>query len=199
MNKNPKFLRYGLALTGAMLLGACTVIPTAPYVMALPGTGVPIERFRSDDLLCRDYAFIQIGGKSAEAASRESAVTSAAVGTAVGALAGAAIGGNAQGAAVGAGAGLLFGSLVGTDAARTSGIGTQRQYDNAYIQCMYAKGHRVPVPANMSYSKPAPQASEAVIPPPPPPPVSSPSLSPSPSSKAPPPPPPGPPPPPPPK
>lgn len=176
MEKIFKFPRYGMAIAGATLLAACTVIPTAPYVMALPGTGMSMERFRSDDMLCRDYAYMQIGGKSAEAASRESAVTSAAVGTAIGALAGAAIGGNAQGAAIGAGTGLLFGSLAGTDAARTSGIGTQRQYDNAYIQCMYAKGHRVPVPANMSYSRPAPQASEAVtsptatrvVPPPPP-------------------------------
>ena len=175
MNTKSKFPRYGVILAGSLLLGACTVIPTAPYVMALPGSGVPIERFKSDDLMCRDYAFMQIGGKSAESASRESAVTSAAVGTAIGALAGAAIGGNAQGAAVGAGTGLLFGSLVGTDAARTSGIGTQRQYDNAYIQCMYAKGHRVPVPANMSYSRPvpasgtvnAPTASGSIPPPPP--------------------------------
>lgn len=175
MNTNSKYPRYGVMLVGSLLLGACTVIPTAPYVMALPGTGMSMERFRSDDMLCRDYAYIQIGGKSAEAASRESAVTSAAVGTAIGAIAGAAIGGNAQGAAVGAGTGLLFGSQVGTDAARSSGIGTQRQYDNAYIQCMYAKGHRVPVPANMSYSRPAPTsetvnapATSGAIPPPPP-------------------------------
>lgn len=168
MNKTPKFSHYGLMLVSAALLSACTVIPTAPYVMALPGTGMSMERFKSDDMLCRDYAYMQIGGKSAESAARESAVTSAAVGTAIGALAGAAIGGNAQGAAVGAGTGLLFGSLVGTDAARTSGIGTQRQYDNAYIQCMYAKGHRVPVPANMSYSRPV-QTSNPVIAPPPPP------------------------------
>ena len=82
-------------------------------------------------------------------------------------LAGAAIGGNGQGAAIGAGAGLLMGSAVGSDSARASGVGTQRQYDNAYIQCMYSKGHRVPVPANMSYSAPV-RAQDAGIPPPPP-------------------------------
>ena len=158
--------RVGL-LAGTVVLGACTVMPTGPSVMVLPGTGQSFERFHNDDAACRQYAFVQIGGKSTQAAANEAAVASAVVGTAVGAAAGAAIGGNAQGAAVGAGTGLLVGSAVGSDTARVSGYGTQRQYDNAYIQCMYAKGHRVPVPGNVSYSKPV-KAMEAGIPPPPP-------------------------------
>lgn len=153
-------------LGAALLVGACTVMPTGPTVMALPGTGQGFDRFRADDAECRQYAHYQIGGKTAGESARESAVGSAVVGTAVGALAGAAMGGN-QGAAVGAGAGLLMGSAAGTDAARASGTGTQRQYDTAYIQCMYSKGHRVPVPANMSYSAPV-RAQDAGIPPPPP-------------------------------
>lgn len=161
-------LRKSALLSSVLMLGACTVMPTGPSVMVLPGTGQSIERFREDDASCRQFAFVQIGGKNAQAASRESAVTSAAVGTAVGAVAGAAIGGNSQGAAVGAGAGLLMGSATGSDAARHSGYGTQRQYDNAYIQCMYAKGHRVPVPGNMSYAKPPVRARDVGIPPPPP-------------------------------
>lgn len=162
--------RRPLAVVGAaLLLGACTVMPTGPTVMVLPGTGHSIERFRADEAWCRQDALMQIGGKNANEAARESAVSSAAVGTAVGALAGAALGGNSQGAAVGAGAGLLMGSAVGSDAARASGYGTQRQYDNAYVQCMYTKGHRVPVPAGMGYSRPARSiGSDAGIPPPPP-------------------------------
>lgn len=155
------------AISGALLLGACTVMPTGPSVMVLPGTGQSFERFRDDDASCRQYAYYQVGGKSADQAASQSAVTSAVVGTAVGAAAGAAIGGGREGAAVGAGAGLLFGSAVGSDAARSSGIGTQRQYDNAFIQCMYSKGHRVPVPGNMAYPKPV-RATDAGIPPPPP-------------------------------
>lgn len=154
-------------LGGALFLGACTVMPTGPSVMVLPGTNQTFDRFRADDMDCRQFAYMQIGGKTAADNARESAVTSAVVGTAVGALAGAAIGGNNQGAAVGAGAGLLMGSTVGSDASRASGAGSQRQYDNAYIQCMYSKGHRVPVPANMSYSAPV-RAQDAGIPPPPP-------------------------------
>lgn len=153
-------------LIPVIFLGACTVIPTGPSVMVLPGTGQSIERFREDERICRQDAYFQIGGKTAGQAARESAVTTAAIGTAVGAVAGAAIGGN-QGAAVGAGAGLLVGSAVGADSARSSGYGTQRQYDNAYIQCMYTKGHRVPVPGNITYAKPV-KAADAGIPPPPP-------------------------------
>lgn len=149
----------------ALLLGACTVMPTGPSVMVLPGTGQPFERFRADDIDCRQYAYAQVGGKTAQDNARESAVTGAAVGTAVGAVAGAAMGGG-RGAATGAGVGLLLGTAVGADASQSSGVGTQRQYDNAYVQCMYSKGHRVPVPANMSYS-PTSRAPGSNIPPPP--------------------------------
>ncbi len=42
----------------------------------------------------------------------------------------------------------------------------QRRYDYAYIQCMYATGHRVPVPGQFTGSPPAGKP-----PPPPPPPA----------------------------
>ncbi|HEU0199407.1 MAG TPA: hypothetical protein VFR86_03140, partial [Burkholderiaceae bacterium] len=45
------------------------------------------------------------------------------------------------------------GSAVGADEARGSYRGTQRQYDGAYYQCMYAAGHKVPVYGN--YAQPA--------------------------------------------
>ncbi|NTV69702.1 MAG: hypothetical protein HGA71_06085 [Azonexaceae bacterium] len=160
-------------VVGAVFLGACTVLPTGPSVMVLPGTGYSIETFREDDGYCRQYAHIQIGGKTAEDAARESAVTSAAVGTAIGAVAGAAIGGH-RGVGTGAGVGLLMGSAVGSDSARASGIGTQRQYDNAYVQCMYTKGHRVPVPANMAVPRASARTPDTNNPPPPPPPPGSP-------------------------
>jgi hypothetical protein len=154
-------------LLGALLLSACTVLPSGPSVMTLPGSGRTLESFRADDLFCRDYAYQWIGGKTASQATQQSTVSSAAVGAAVGAVAGAAIGGDARGAAVGAGVGLLAGTAAGSEAGRASGVGTQRQYDNAYIQCMYSKGHRVPVPANMASQRPV-RAADAGIPPPPP-------------------------------
>ena len=159
--------KYWILALGAVGLGACTVMPTGPSVMVLPGTGRSMDNFRYDDNECRQYAYAQIGGKTAQQAANESAIASAAVGTVIGAVAGAAIGGS-QGAAVGAGTGLVAGSAVGLSTGQASGYGSQRQYDNAYIQCMYAKGHRVPVPAGMSYSNPVRQGTDPAIPPPPP-------------------------------
>jgi hypothetical protein len=156
-----------LAGLGTLLvLAGCASAPSAPSVMALPGTGRNFDDFRYDDASCRRYAFEQNGGVSAEQRSRESAVTSAAVGTAVGAAAGAALGGR-DGAAAGAGAGLVMGSVIGIDSAQRSGYGTQRQYDNAYVQCMYAKGHRVPVPAGMVVNPPPAVSGSPSVPPPP--------------------------------
>ena len=98
-DKKTRFPRLTV-LAGALLLGACTVLPTGPSVMVLPGTGQSMERFREDDQYCRQYSHIQIGGKTAGEASRESAVTSAAVGAAIGAVAGAAIGGDGYAAPI---------------------------------------------------------------------------------------------------
>lgn len=163
--------RIGLVILSCAVLAGCVSAPTGPSVMVLPGSGRSFDDFRMDEGVCRRYALEQNGGATAQQSSQESAVTSAAVGTVVGAVAGAAIGGQ-QGAGVGAGTGLIVGSMVGAGAAQQSGWGTQRQYDNAYIQCMYAKGHRVPVPANMATHSAAPASAPAGaaagVPPPPP-------------------------------
>ena len=158
-------------LIALVALGACTTIPIGPSVMALPGTGKNFDQFRADDAVCRQSALDQVGGATANETAVESGVKSAAAGAAVGALAGAAMGGH-QGAGVGAGMGLLVGSAAGANAGRGSGYGSQRRYDHAYIQCMYAKGERVPVSGQMSeparsYAPPPPP--NAYAPPPPPP------------------------------
>jgi hypothetical protein len=137
--------------------------------MVLPGTGMPFEQFRNDDAVCQQYAFSQVGGTTPNQAAVSSGVTSAAVGTALGAAAGAAFGGG-RGAAIGAGSGLVAGSLVGAGAAGSSMYEGQQRYDAAYIQCMYAKGHQVPVSAGQ-FSGGTPQRAVSPvthIPPPPP-------------------------------
>ena len=142
----------------ALGVAGCTTIPTGPSRMALPGSGKDFDQFRADDASCRQYA-LDASGATPTQTQENSAVKSAVVGTAVGALAGAAIGGSSQGAATGAGVGLLFGALAGASAGDQSGYAVQRRYDNGYTQCMYAKGHRVPVPAGMSrqvQAQPAP-------------------------------------------
>lgn len=138
-------------LTVVLALGACSSLPSGPSVMALPGSGQTLNSFRNDDAWCREEALRLIGGKSTEQRANEAAMGSAAVGTAIGALAGAALAGR-DGAAVGAGVGLLAGSASGAEQSRHSGYGSQRQYDQAYIQCMYAKGHRVPMAAETARS-----------------------------------------------
>lgn len=151
-----------------LALAGCVSMPTGPSMMALPGTGKTFDQFRFDDSECRQYSYAQIGGNTPERAAADSGVKSAAVGTLIGAAAGAAINGG-QGAAVGAGVGLAGGALAGTGAAEQSGSTLQRRYDIAYTQCMYSKGHRVPVTGNfVSPSDRGPVA--APNPPPPPPP-----------------------------
>jgi len=137
------------AALATLLLGACASYPSGPSVMALPGSGATFEQFQGDDAHCQAYAQ-RATGMSAQGAAEQSAVNSAAAGAAVGAAAGALIGAasgdTGQGAAVGAASGLLVGSAAGADSYAASGSRTQNRYDMAYVQCMYAKGHQVPVP-----------------------------------------------------
>src|SRR6202047_1017183 len=137
-----KYSRFAL-LASLTWVSACSVLPTTPSVMALPGAGKTFDQFRADDASCRQFALEQVGGVSANQAATTSALGSAALGTALGAAAGAAFNGG-HGGAVGAGAGLLAGGLIGSGTAQTSAYETQRRYDSAYLQCMYAAGDRVP-------------------------------------------------------
>jgi hypothetical protein len=134
--------------------------------MVLPGTGKSFEQFRIDDALCRQFAYEQVGGVTAQQAAQKGAVSSAVIGTALGAAAGAVIGsasGDAgAGAAIGAGSGLIIGSAAGTGYATESYYEAQQRYDYAYIQCMYAKGNKIPV-----YGGYISQPSSAPPPPPP--------------------------------
>ena len=165
-------LKSALILMPAIFLSACVSVPDGPSNMALPGTGKSFDQFRGDDASCRQFAHGQVGGTTANQAANNSFVGSAAVGTLLGAAAGAAVNqGNSAG--VGAATGLLMGSAIGANQANLSSYETQRRYDHAYIQCMYAKGHRVPVYGNYGTQQPAyhsPSRAPAAYPPPPPPP-----------------------------
>ena len=144
--------RLSSALVTALVLSACTSFPTGPGMLVLPGTGKSFDQFRFDEADCRQYASSQIGGKTANEAVTDSGVKSAVIGTAIGAAAGALIGGrNSTG--IGAGTGLLIGSVTGAGTGEGSGRNLQQRYDFAYQQCMYAKGHRVPVSGRLDYSR----------------------------------------------
>lgn len=176
-------------VAAAMLLTACATVPSGPSVMVLPGQGKGFDQFQSDDFGCRQWAAQQTGTTPSDVSTRNT-VTGAAVGALLGAAAGAAIGaagGRAgTGAAVGAGVGLLGGTAVGAGSAAPAATSMQRRYDAAYMQCMYAKGHQIPVSrgSHSSYSQPA-----VAPPPPPPPPAATPPGIPPPPAGMPPPPP----------
>lgn len=162
MNRRIVFAAFGL-----LGLAGCAHMPSGPSVMVLPGSTMSFEQFRQDDYVCRQYASASVGASPNQAAA-DSQVGSAVAGAAVGAAAGAALGGGG-GAAIGAGTGLVAGSMVGMGESRGAAYATQEGYDNAYIQCMYGKGHRVPVSGQFSDAyQSAPVRSAAPIPPPPP-------------------------------
>jgi hypothetical protein len=162
-------LTFRILSTAAVLtLGACATVPGGPSIMSLPGTGKSFDQFRADDFECRQYASSQVGGTTPNQASADSGVRNAAIGTAVGAAAGALMDGS-SGAATGAGVGLLFGTLAGSSAANASSYTMQQRYDIGYTQCMYAKGHKVPVSGRFAAATERPAPRRHNTPPPPPP------------------------------
>jgi Glycine-zipper domain len=159
---------------GVLLIG-CATIPTGPSVLVLPGQGKTLDRFQHDDAVCRQWSSQQIGTTRQQAVT-ESTVTGAVVGTTLGAATGAAIGAAAgspgTGAAVGSAVGLLGGTAAGAQQGEYSGWELQRRYDVAYMQCMYTKGHQIPVPRGYqrprtSWNQGSSEPHQAAIPPPP--------------------------------
>jgi len=160
---------FAVLLAAAALLGACTTVPTGPSVMVMPGPGKTFDVFQTDDAVCRQWASQQAKESPGEAGNRAgvgSAIVGTLIGAGLGAGIGAATGSAGAGAAIGGAAGLVGGSAVGSNRARATSSAIQRQYDNAYQQCMYAKGNQVPGVMAQSYP--------TVAPPPPPPPPSPP-------------------------
>lgn len=157
-----------LPLAAGLLLTGCVTVPTGPSVMVLPGDGKGFDQFRFDDTLCRQWALQQTGVTTAQASS-DAAVSSAAIGTAVGTATGAAVGAAygdpGTGAAVGAGVGLLGGSAAGAGHAQGAQWEVQQRYDTAYMQCMYAKGHKIPIPAGSQLAQ-SPVSQPPAAPPP---------------------------------
>ena len=135
-------------------LSACATVPTGPSVRVLPGPWKPFEVFQSDDAVCRQWAAQQSGTSPDEAAGK-----TLAGGAAIGSTSGNA----GVGAAIGAASGLLAGTAMATDPAYATGYAVQRRYDNAYLQCMYAKGNQIP-----GLMRPSTRRSYPAPPPPPP-------------------------------
>jgi len=139
------------ALVGVLGLAGCVTIPEGPTYAALPGSRQTFDQFQVDDAGCRQFAVQALGGTTPQQNANNAAVGSAVVGTALGAAIGGLLGGS-EGAAIGAGMGLFTGAAAGAGNAQAAGFSSQQRFDNAYYQCMFARGHRVPVPASMARS-----------------------------------------------
>lgn len=145
-------------------LVGCATAPTGPRVAVMPAPGKPFEVFVQDEQLCRHYAEQSVGQSSNDSAA-QSFVDSAALGTVIGATAGALTGGH-SGAGGGAAVGLVGGSMVGAGQSNNSMRDSQRRYDIAYEQCMYAKGNQVPGYATQAQPRYAPPPPQTYAPPP---------------------------------
>ena len=160
-------MKRALLVTLLALGGCAAVPPSGPSVLVLPGTGKSFEHFRFDEHECRQYASSSVGGRTPDQAAADSGVKSAVVGTVIGTAAGAAIGGSA-GARVGAGVGLAGGALAGSGHAHAASLTLQQRYDMGYQQCMYAKGHKIPMSREQAARERASRYSGYAPPPPPP-------------------------------
>jgi hypothetical protein len=147
MHDAPFFVRAAASLL-ALGLGACATVPAGPSLTALRGSQKTAEQFAADDARCRGQveARLAASGSTVDTANRQVGA-SAAAGSAIGAVTGAVFDGS-SGAAAGAVVGLAMGALAGSSANPGIAANVQQQYDAAYFACMYALGHKVPVPAH---------------------------------------------------
>lgn len=133
----------------SLLAVGCAYAPMGPTVRAMPAQGKPFEQFRAEQDYCKQYASEQTGGQAERANS--TAILEGVGGAVLGAGLGAAVGGG-EGAAIGAAGGALAGTLVGSGSSSGEQRGIQGQYDDAYVQCMAAKGNQIERP--MIYAPP---------------------------------------------
>ena len=142
-----------LGLSAAALLAGCATPPMGPSVAVMPAPNKPFEVFAQDQSICKQYASQQVAGGADQANSR--GFGTALLTTVLGAGLGAAVGGG-PGAAIGAASGAVVGTAVGANGTAYGQYGLQWSYDNAYSQCMYAKGNQLPGYSYGSYAPPPP-------------------------------------------
>jgi len=130
-----------ILLAPALLLAACAQTPMGPTVNVMPGPGKSFDAFQYDQYGCKQFAEQAVAGQAQNANVR--GLATGVVGTALGAALGGAIGGG-RGAGIGAAGGAIGGGALGAGSSANAQAGIQEQYNNAYSQCMYAKGNAVP-------------------------------------------------------
>jgi hypothetical protein len=124
---------------GLALISGCATLPEGPSITALPGTGKSLEEFRAADDACRQDSLERVRGVTPNLGVTETDQKRAAE-TAVNPAAGASIGAGEDASTDSGMAG-----AIPADTQTVSARDLRYRYDSAYIKCMYAKGHRVPV------------------------------------------------------
>jgi hypothetical protein len=137
-----------VGMASLSLIGGCATAPLGPTVQVVPPPGKPLDLFQQEVEECKKWAFDQMGGQAAVDDANQRAIVKGVLGTLLGTAAGAALGagvGNAgAGAGIGAGAGMVGGAGAGAASSANSTLTLQQLYNNAFVQCMYAKGNQVP-------------------------------------------------------
>ena len=164
-------LTFVLVTDVESLLGLGPAIFLVSSALIAPLAGRTMDRVGRVPVLAAGFAAGAAGAALTALGAQTSSAAAVITGFAlVGAAAGAAIGGR-RGAGVGAGTGLAVGALAGSGAGNASALGVQERYDHAFLQCMYARGHKIPVSGRFAYSsRPAAGDTPRYSPPPPPPP-----------------------------
>ncbi len=132
-----------VGLSAILLLQGCAATPMGPTVQAMPAQNKPFDVFAQEQVSCKQYASDQVSGQAEEANQR--AIGTGLLTTALGAGLGAAVGGG-RGAGIGAATGGVVGTAVGSGNSEHAQLSIQQQYNNAYSQCMYAKGNQIVQP-----------------------------------------------------
>lgn len=134
-----------IAMAIAFVLTGCAQTSSHPEVGVAPGPAKSFEAFQADQGYCRQFAQAEVAGQAQQA--NRTTMMGAGVGTLGGAAlgaAGGAIGGNAgAGTAIGALTGAVLGTAGGAVMSNRQQAAMQRQYDQAYGQCMYSRGNDV--------------------------------------------------------
>jgi hypothetical protein len=150
-----KVRHYGISafLGSALFLAGCAQTPMGPTVNVMPNPNVPLSVFAADQAGCKGFAEQSVAGQAQSANNQ--AVGAAVLTTALGTGLGAAVGGG-RGAGIGAASGAAVGTGIGASQSSNAQYSIQQQYDNAYAQCMYSKGHQVPGYAPIATEPPPP-------------------------------------------
>jgi hypothetical protein len=159
--------RLTFSAAAAALLAGCAATPMGPTVQVMAGPGKTFDAFQADNAACKGFAAQQVQGQADAANQRAvgTALLTTALGAATGAVGGSAYGNAGGGAAVGGAVGAGAGSAIGAMNNSSDQMSIQAQYDNAFSQCMYAKGEQVPgyAPVQTAYVPTAIAAPDPLI------------------------------------